>query len=205
MRMKTWNLLRLSWTSKSHPPVSFPTVLSDLDKSWERPIWAFLHIEPVKCGKNFMCTKESELVLLTWHLHLSHSLADRWGTTVEFTTSFLHFSRFPAFRSMIFHSKPVHSLMLSLHRFLCLPLCLPHWTVPCSIVLASPDDHVTCPYYFSLHLSIQPNGVCNSGFNFLTGYVISVWDTEEFVETSRLNVCILLPMSAVMVHVSHGI
>ena len=78
---------------------------------------------------------------------LSHSLADRWATA-DFTTSFLHSSRFLAFRS-IFHSKPVHSLMLSSHLFLCLPLCLPPWTVPCRIVLASPDDRVTCPYHFT--------------------------------------------------------
>ena len=48
-----------------------------------------------------------------------------WGTTLNFTNSFLHFSRFSAFCSMIFHSRPVHSLMLSSHRFLCLPLRLP--------------------------------------------------------------------------------
>ena len=54
--------------------------------------------------------------------YLSRSLADRWGTTVDLTTSFLHSSRFSAFRSMIFHSRPIHSLMLSSHRFLCLPL-----------------------------------------------------------------------------------
>ena len=39
---------------------------------------------------------------------------------------------------MIFHSRPVHSLMLSSHRFLCLPLRLPPWTVPNRKVLASP-------------------------------------------------------------------
>ena len=39
--------------------------------------------------------------------------------------------------------------MLSSYRFLCLPLCLLPWTVPCRIVLASPDDRVTCPYHFS--------------------------------------------------------
>ena len=64
-------------------------------------------------------------------LYLSCSLADHWGTTVDFTTSFLHSSRFSAFHSMIFHSRPVHSLMLSSHCFLCLPLRLPPWTVPC--------------------------------------------------------------------------
>ena len=35
--------------------------------------------------------------------YLSRSLADRWGTTVDFTTSFLHSSRFSAFRSALFH------------------------------------------------------------------------------------------------------
>ena len=84
--------------------------------------------------------------------YLSRSLADRWGTTVDFTTRFLHSLRFSAFRSMMFHSRPVHSLMLPSHRFLCLPLRLPPWTVPCRIVLASPDDRVTCPYHFSLRL-----------------------------------------------------
>ena len=87
--------------------------------------------------------------------YLSRSLADRWGTTADFTTSFLHSSRFSAFRSMIFHSRPVHSLMLSSHRFLCLPLRLPPWTVHCRIVLASPDDRATCPYHFSLSLFIE--------------------------------------------------
>ena len=82
----------------------------------------------------------------------SSSLADRWGTTVDFTTSFLHSSRFSAFRRMTFHSRPVHSFMLCSHRFFCLPLRLPPWTVPCWTVLASPDDRVTCPYHFSLRL-----------------------------------------------------
>ena len=34
---------------------------------------------------------------------------------------------------MIFNSRPVHSLMLSSHCFLCLPLHLPPWTVPCMV------------------------------------------------------------------------
>ena len=83
---------------------------------------------------------------------LSCSLVDFWGTTVDFTTNFLHSLRFSAFRSMRFHSRPVHYLMLSSHRFLCLPLHLPPWTVPCRIVLASLDGRVTCPYHFSLRL-----------------------------------------------------
>ena len=54
--------------------------------------------------------------------------------------------------SMMFHSRLVHSPMLSSHRFLCLPLRLPPCIVPCRTVLSSPDDGVTCPYHFSLHL-----------------------------------------------------
>ena len=42
--------------------------------------------------------------------------------------------------------------MLSSHCFLHLPLRLPPWTVPCRIVLASPGDHVMCPYHFRLPL-----------------------------------------------------
>ena len=79
--------------------------------------------------------------------YLSQSLADCWRTTEDFTTGFLHSSQFSAF-----HSRPVHSLMLSFHHFLCLTLRLRPWTVPCRIVLASPDDRVTCPYHFSLRL-----------------------------------------------------
>ena len=36
-------------------------------------------------------------------IYLSRSLADRWGTTVDFTTSFLQSSLFSAFLSSIFH------------------------------------------------------------------------------------------------------
>ena len=89
-----------------------------------------------------------------------------FGTTVGFTYSFLHSSRFSAFRSMIFHSRPVHSLMLSSHRFLYLLLRLTPWTVPCRIVLASPDDCVTCPYHFSLPISLKSGGLHTARWRF---------------------------------------
>ena len=54
--------------------------------------------------------------------------------------------------NLILRIVSVHTLMLSSHRFLCLPLRLPPWTVPCKIVLASPDDRMACPYHFSLRL-----------------------------------------------------
>ena len=76
--------------------------------------------------------------------YLSRSPADRWGTTVDFTTSFLHSSQFSAFCTSIFHSWPVHSLMLSSHRFLCLPLHLLPGTVPCRIVKEFKQSNVSC-------------------------------------------------------------
>ena len=121
------------------------------------------------------------------HLHLSHSLADHWGITLGFTTNFLHSLQFLAFPSMVFHSRAVHSLMLSSHHFLCLSLRLPPYTVPSRILLASPDDLVMCPYHFSVRLHwsqvfIRPDGVSNSGFHFLIGNVICVQDTKEFAK-----------------------
>ena len=86
------------------------------------------------------------------HLHLPCSLADLWGTTGDFTANFLHSSRFSASHSMMFHSRPVYSLLLSSHHFLCLPLRLSPCTVPSRTVLGSPDDRVTCPYHFGLRL-----------------------------------------------------
>ena len=144
-------------------------------------------------------------------IYLSRSLADRWGTTVDFTTSFLHSSRFSAFRSAMFHWRPVHSLMLSSHRFLCLPLRLPPWTVPCRIVLASPDDRVTCPYHFSLRLFtvVKRSSYGPMAFPILafTSSLV-MWSLYEIPRSLRKhlisNACILLSMSAVMVHVSHA-
>ena len=56
------------------------------------------------------CERQSILRILSY---LSRSLADSWGTTVDFTISFLHSSRFSAFRRKMFQSRPVHSLMVS--------------------------------------------------------------------------------------------
>ena len=142
--------------------------------------------------------------------YLSRSLADHWGTTVDFTTSFLYSSRFSAFCSMIFHSRPVHSLMLSSHCFLCLPLRLPPWMVP-MIVLASPDDCVTCPYHFSLRLFTE---VRRSSYGLMPFPILAftsslvMWSQCEIPRSlwKHLisNFCILLSVSAVMVHVSHA-
>ena len=73
------------------------------------------------------------------HLHhLSLNREGRWGTTDDFTTSFLHF--FSLFSTALWdlaNSRPVHFLMLSPRLFLCLPclppplsLCLARWLWP---------------------------------------------------------------------------
>ena len=67
----------------------------------------------------------------------------RWGTTDDFVTSFLHFSLFSTALWDLPNSRPVHSLMLSSHLFLCLPCFLPPFTVPCKMVLARPDERET--------------------------------------------------------------
>ena len=173
-------------------------------------LWLHRHqdLVRVRCVTDNM--RVSMVITFTYTFHLSRSLTDRWCTTVDFTTSFLHSSRFSAFRSMIFHSRPVHSLMLSSHRFFCLPIRLPPWTVPCRIVLASPDDRVTCLYHFSLRLFtgqevfIQP-----SAFPILavTSSLV-MWSLYEILRNLRkhllFSACILLSMSAVMVHISHA-
>ena len=55
-----------------------------------------------------------------------------------------------AFLTVSLSPKPVHSQMLSSHRFLCLPLLLPSCTVPWRNVLARLKDLVMCPYHCSL-------------------------------------------------------
>ena len=78
-----------------------------------------------------------------YHHHLFLNREGRWGTTDDFTTSFLHFPLFSTAVCDMPNSRPVHSLMLSSHLFLCLPCLLPPCTVPCKIVLARPDERET--------------------------------------------------------------
>ena len=58
-----------------------------------------------------------------FHHHQSLHRVGRWGTTDDFATSFLHFSLFSTALWDLPNSRPVHSLTLSSHLFLC-PPCL---------------------------------------------------------------------------------
>ena len=75
-----------------------------------------------------------------------------FGTSDDFTTSFLHCSMFSTVLWDLANSRLVHFLMLSFHHFLCLPCLLSPFTVPCKIVMARPDEQETWPYHCSLHL-----------------------------------------------------
>ena len=91
--------------------------------------------------------------------HLSLNRGGRWGTTGDFTTSFLHFSLFSAALWDLANSRPVHSLMLSGHLFFC-PGRFP-FTVPYKMVLARPEERETCPYHFSLrHFGMVRRSSC---------------------------------------------
>ena len=74
---------------------------------------------------------------------LSFNREGRWGTTEDFATSFLHSSLFSKALWDLPNSRPVHSLMLSSHLFLCLPCLLSPFTVPCKMLLARPDERET--------------------------------------------------------------
>ena len=149
-----------------------------------------------------------------FHLHLSCCLADRWGTTGDFTITSRTSRSFPAFRSMKLHSRPVHSLILSSHRFffffffffLCLPLRPP----PCRIVVASPDDLLTCSHHFCLCLFAEVRSLYGPMAFPILAFTSSLvmYPLYEILGSLRKhllsNACILLSMSAVMVHVSHA-
>ena len=80
----------------------------------------------------------------------------RWGTTDDFATSFLHFSLFSTALWDLPNSRPVHSLMMSSHLFLCLPCLFPPFTVPCKMVLARPNVRkVVCVCVILVQFRVQ--------------------------------------------------
>ena len=115
------------------------------------------------------------------HHHQSLNREGRWGTTDAFATSFLHSPLFSAALWDLPNSRPVHSLMLSSHLFLCPPCLLPPFTVPCKMVLARPDEreNMTIPLQFaSLYdrqeIFVWSNCLLDFGTNFLVGNMVFV-------------------------------
>ena len=71
------------------------------------------------------------------------------GTTDDVATIPFHPSMSSAALRESPNSIPVHSLMLSSHLFLCLPLLLAPFTVPCRTDFAIPEDLEMWPYNLS--------------------------------------------------------
>ena len=84
----------------------------------------------------------------------SHVSLNREGQMIS-QPFFSHFSLFSTALCDLTNSRPVHSLMLSSHLFLCLPCLLTPFIVPCKMVLARPDERETSPYHCSLRLFIM--------------------------------------------------
>ena len=64
------------------------------------------------------------------------------GTTDDFSNSLLHLSLFSMALWDLANSRPVHTLTLSSHLFLCPPCLLPPFTVPCKVVLAQSTTYL---------------------------------------------------------------
>ena len=80
---------------------------------------------------------------LSSHLISSHPSLNRegrWGTTDDFGTNFLHFPLLSTALRDLANSRPVHSLMLSSHLFLCLPCLLPRCNPPWLTWFKAPND-----------------------------------------------------------------
>ena len=103
--------------------------------------------------------------------------------------------------------RPVHSLMLSSHLFLCPPCLLPPFTVPCKMILARPDERETWPYHCSLRLfMIVRISLCGPIAGWILAQTSSLvtWSLYEMCSILRQHLismaCILIWSSAVRVH-----
>ena len=116
---------------------------------------------------NTAVTETASEILGKHHHHQSFNHEGRLGITDNFATNFLHFPLFSTAILDLMNSRPVHSLMLSPHLFLCLPCLLPHFTVPFKMFW--PDlsngrhDHTTAVcvslrWSRGLHVVRLPNG-----------------------------------------------
>ena len=108
----------------------------------------------------FVDTLVAEISVNHYHHHLSLNREGRWGTTDDFATSFLHFSLSSTALLDLANSRPVHSLMLSSHLFLCLLCLLLPLPVPCKMVFARPDERETWPYRCNLRLFTVVRSSC---------------------------------------------
>ena len=112
----------------------------------------FRDVSSIPCWPNTSQDVSRRNIVHLSHHQLSLNREGCWGTTNDFETNFLHFFLFYTALWDLANSRPVHSLMLSSHLFLCLPSLILPFTVPCKMVLTRPDELETVPYHCSLRL-----------------------------------------------------
>ena len=115
------------------------------------------------------------------HHHQSLNREGRWGTTDDFATSFLHFSLFSTALWDLPNSRPVHSLMLSSHLFLCMPCLLAPFTAmqDCFSQTWWTGDMTISLQFASLYsrqkVFVWSNCLLDLGTDFLVGNMVFVW------------------------------
>ena len=118
-------------------------------------------------------------MLLFFH-YLSLNRDSRWGTADDFATSFLHFSLFSTALWDLANSRPVHSLMLSSHLFLCLPgllpLCLARWFWPDLMNRWHHHTTAVCVSLLSSGVFVWSNCLLDLDTDFLVSNMVFVWD-----------------------------
>ena len=130
------------------------------------------------------------------HHHLLLNCKGRWGPTDNFATSFLHFSLFSASHWDLANSRPVQSLMLSSHLFLCESACLVFF--PLSLCLARWfgktwwTGNMTIPLQFvSLYdgqeTFVWSDCLLDLGMDFLVGNMVFVWDAQYLAVASHFR------------------
>ena len=98
-----------------------------------------------------MCENQSSLALsFTFlHLHLLLNCKGRWGTTDDFTISFVQFSVLQCPLGLgELQACPFPDVVFP--PFLLSASSSPPFIVPCKMVLARPDERETCPNHYSL-------------------------------------------------------
>ena len=89
-----------------------------------------------------------------------------WGTTDDFTTSFLHFSLFSAALWDLANARPVYCQMLSTNLFFYLPCLLPPFAVPCKIIMIIMIKEISTAPIF--HTEWKHRALYNSNSNTYT-------------------------------------
>ena len=116
-----------------------------------------------------------------YHHHQSLNREGCLGTTDDFATTFLHFSLFSTALWDLPNSRPVHSLRLSSHLFLCRPSSPFHCALQDGFGQTWWTGNMTIPLQFASLYDCQEIFVWSSclldlGMDFRVGNMVFVWD-----------------------------